>query len=594
MKGLVVISLPGSHDQERRLRVLAEWMGIATRAVTLGGRPQADELDRDLRDGWCAALSVETLAALRELLPSDVLGDFKLLVFSAGGSQRHRELLSWLTEGAVTELAAPAEAHVFHFPEGSRPYSRAFAGQSFELKRAGAVSSFVIAGGGRSDAQEVLLAGDRPVFVRVGCGTRELFLLAVAEVPDIGTQLSVGSGVEEHYDRLVPLLILLRHWFGDACWHGVKATAQLIIDDPLLDQNYGFLSFGALRGSMRAMSYATSIAFIPWNHWRTSPRKARRLFERDPNLTVCVHGCDHTNKEFDEVDLNILQAKADTALCRMERQRARTGVAFDPVMVFPQGRFSSAALAALRASGFLAAVNSTCFPTDAGAAPLTIADFLRPAITKFYGFPLFQRRYPRRLVDFAFDLFIGRPVLIVQHHEDFREGCGRLESFVAGLRKLEPRLTWGALSRQLSQCCMVRTPAERSMEVRFFTNQFRFGGAQESLRRLLFSKEEPDPSAITSVLVDGGSVPFSHDNGLLTFSYEVDAGQGVDVRVVDRARRSTPALSRSTLQHTVGVAARRALSEIRDNILAKHSRLLAAATGLATRMKATGKDEREE
>ena len=601
MKGLVVISSPGSHDQERRLLAFAEWMGIETRAVTIGGQSQVDQIARDLGDGQCVALSIETLAALRELLPPDLLEDFistrcgKLLVFSVGGSQGHGGLLSWLTYGAVTELTAPAEAQAFHFPEKSRSYSRVFAGQSFELKRATAVPSFETAGGGGSETHEVLLASDRPAFVRVGRGTRELFLLALAEMPDIRTQLSVGTGIEEHYDRLIPLLILLRHWFGEACWHGVGATAQLIIDDPLLDdENYGFLSFGALRQSMRATGYATSIAFIPWNHWRTSPRRATKHFEQDPNLSVCVHGCDHTNKEFDEVDPNVLQRKSDTALLRMARHKSRTGVPFDPVMVFPQGRFSSTALGALRTSGFLAAVNTTCFPTDAGAARLTIADFLRPAITRFHGFSLFQRRYPRRLVDFAFDLFIGRPVLIVQHQGDFREGCEPMERFVSELRSLEPGLRWGALSRQLSQSCMVRALSEHSMEVRFFTSQFRFKGAQATRTRLLFSKEEPDASIISRVLVDGRSVPFSHENGLLTFEHEADAGQALDVRIVDRPRPSKPALSRSSLQHTVGVAARRALSELRDNVLVKHPRLLAAATGLAARMKVTGKDEREE
>lgn len=597
MKGLVVISTSGSHDQERRLLALAEWMGIVTRIVTLGGQPQIDQLARDVGDRAYVALSVETLAELRERSP-EVIEDFisrrcsKLLVFCAGETPRCGELLVWLTNGVVTGLAEPGNSCLFHFPKESRPWSRVFAGQSFELKLAVAVASFEIARAGGSNTHEMLLADDRPVLVRIEHGTRELFLLAVAEMPDIGRQVSIGRGIEEHYDRLIPLLILLRHWFGAACWHGVEATAQLIIDDPLLDQNYGFLSFESLRGSMGATGYATSIAFIPWNHWRTSPRRATKLFERDPNLSICVHGCDHTNKEFDEVDQDVLQRKSDAALLRMVRHESRTGVPFDPVMVFPQGRFSSAAPGALRTGGFLAAVNTTCLPTNAGAPPLTIGDFIRPAITRFGGFPLFQRRYPGRLVDFAFDLFIGRPVLIVQHQEDFREGCERMERFVNELRGLEPQLRWGALSRQLSQSCMVRTLSEDSMEVRFFTSQFRFKGAQATRTRLLFSKEEPDASVISSVLVDGGSVPFSHRGGLLTFEHQADAGQELEVRVVDRPRSSMPAAARPTVKHTVGVAARRALSELRDNVLVKHPRLLAAATGLATRMKVTGKDER--
>ena len=134
----------------------------------------------------------------------------------------------------------------------------------------------------------------------------------MAQLPDIGERLSQSRGVEDYYDQLIPLLILLRHCFGEMCWHGPESTARLIIDDPLLNQTYGFLSYGALQSSMRSAGYGTSIAFIPWNYWRTSRTKERRsIFDKSPNLSVCVHGCDHTNKEFGEADLGSLQWKAE-------------------------------------------------------------------------------------------------------------------------------------------------------------------------------------------------------------------------------------------------------------------------------------------
>ena len=456
------------------------------------------------------------------------------------------------------------------------------------------VSTFDLRNPDSPDVEKILLADERPVFLRMERGSCELFLLALAQLPDINERLSQNRGVEEYYDQLIPLLIFFRHCFGEMCWHGPERTARLIIDDPLLKQTYGFLNYGALRNSMRSAGYGTSIAFIPWNYWRTSKKKAARIFHQDPNLSICVHGCDHTNKEFGEVDLGSLQWKADTALRRMERHKTRTGLAFDPIMVFPQGRFSTSAMLALRTNGYLAAVNTTSFPTNAGAEPLTIADFLRPAITKFHGFPLFQRRYPRRLIDFAFDVFLGRPVLLVQHHEDFRDGYQRLEEFVKGLHKLEPNLTWGGLSCQLMQSCMMRSLSEHSMEVRFFTRHFRFKNTQSARTGLVFSKEEPDASAISKVVVDGTSVPFSFKNGFLTFEHEADAGQVIDVRIVDRFRSSSPTRKRLGVTHTVGVPVRRALSEFRDNTLARFPRLLAAATELATRMKVTGISARKE
>ena len=99
-------------------------------------------------------------------------------------------------------------------------------------------------------------------------------------------------------------------------------------------------------------------------------------------------------------------------------------------------------------------MNTTCFPTNGGLDDLKVGDFLRPAVTRYNGFPIFQRRYPRRLFDFAFDLFLGKPALVVEHHDYFSNGCGKLEEFVAELYKLEPALSWPTLDL-LSWCGVV-------------------------------------------------------------------------------------------------------------------------------------------
>jgi hypothetical protein len=598
MKGLVLIAHPGSPPQEGRVLELADWMGVATRKIAIGERPTIDQLSTRIECGECIAVSTETLALLREHSPSRKMQDFienrraRLLVFSVGRSPQH-QLLAWLTDGAISGTS-PAEKQNFEAPDRGRRISSAFAGQSFRLKRPVPVSTFDLAEASSPAIEKILLADERPVFLRMERGSCELFLLALAELPDINRRLSPSRGVEEYFDQLIPLLIFLRHCFGEMCWHGSQSTARLIIDDPLLGQTYGFLDYGALRDSMRSAGYGTSIAFIPWNHWRTSKRQAAKIFGQDASPSICVHGCDHTNKEFEDVDVGLLQLKAGTSLRRMESHRSRTDLAFDPVMVFPQGKFSTSAMLALRSTGYLAAVNTTSFPTNAGSEPLTIADFLRPAITKFHGFPLFQRRYPRRLIDFAFDVFLGRPVLLVQHHQDFRNGYQHLEEFVSGLRKLEPRLTWGALACQLMQSCMLRSLSDGSMEIRFFTSQFRFRNRRTTATNFAFSKEEPDASAICGVTVNGTSVPFSFKNGFLMFEHKADAGQVLEIEIRDIPRLPLPAMKRLGVSHAVSVCARRALSEFRDNTLVKYPRLLATATGIARGLKVTGTSDRED
>src|SRR6185436_12097790 len=123
---------------------------------------------------------------------------------------------------------------------------------------------------------------------------------------------------------------------------------------------------------------------------------------------LCVHGCDHTDAEFATQDAASLHGKAKLALERMRKHQRFSGVRFDEVMVFPQGRFSVEAVKALKAAGYLASVNGDVVPAGAPEPDrMTLRDLLDVAVTRFADFPLFGRRYPRDLTDLALDLFLG-------------------------------------------------------------------------------------------------------------------------------------------------------------------------------------------
>src|SRR5262249_35725382 len=143
-------------------------------------------------------------------------------------------------------------------------------------------------------------------------------------------------------------------------------------------------------------------------------------------FSICVHGCDHTSSEFGETDPASLENKAATALVNMGRHNALTGLPFDRVMIFPQGLFSSYSPPVLKKCGYLAAVSTTPYPINYSAAPNTIAALFRLAFVHHSSFPVFTRHYPRQVFDFAVDLFWGKPVFVVEHHNYFREGASRL------------------------------------------------------------------------------------------------------------------------------------------------------------------------
>ncbi len=115
---------------------------------------------------------------------------------------------------------------------------------------------------------------------------------------------------------------------------------------------------------MKRHNFSTNIAFIPWN-WRRSAPAVVRLFQENPeHFSLSVHGCDHTRAEFGSPSRQRLYWKAQQALERMDRHEAITGISHDPVMVFPQGVFSEAAMSALKRTNLIASVNNDIISAD--------------------------------------------------------------------------------------------------------------------------------------------------------------------------------------------------------------------------------------
>src|SRR5262249_57327851 len=129
-----------------------------------------------------------------------------------------------------------------------------------------------------------------------------------------------------------------------------------------------------------------------------------------------------------------------TSLERMRALSARTGLRHDKVMVFPQGRFSRQAMEALRQSEFMAAVNTELLDHSTQRG-VRAAELLAPAIMSYAGFPLFLRRkMSEPLANFALDLLLGKPCLIVTHHSDFERSMEAFAAIVRSLNRLETRL----------------------------------------------------------------------------------------------------------------------------------------------------------
>src|SRR6266480_5816731 len=265
-------------------------------------------------------------------------------------------------------------------------------------------------------------------FLKLEYNKVPVFLSTFRNIIDIDAKLTTQNfDVREYCLSTVPLVLYIKWAFADTCWSAPETNACLMIDDPVLKSTHGFVNFQELLSLMKRHNFSTNIAFIPWNWRRSTPKVVRLLRENPQNYSVSVHGCDHTRAEFGGLDRQRLYWKAQQALERMNRHESITGIRHDRVMVFPQGIFSEAAMSALKHTDLIAAVNNDVVCAGPHRCAITISDVWDIAVMRYSNFPIFTRRYPWEGVEnFAFDALLGKPVLILIHHDYCSDHCRRL------------------------------------------------------------------------------------------------------------------------------------------------------------------------
>jgi hypothetical protein len=425
----------------------------------------------------------------------------------------------------------------------------------------------------------IISAGGLPVFIRYQHGDILTFFTTSSQMVDIN-QPTNGSfyDVKEHFCSIVPLVMFLRFMFPDVVWRPQEHGACLIIDDPLLKPQYGFCDFAKLGDLMRRYRFTTNIAFIPWNWRRTSPTSAH-FFKKQPGLfSLSVHGCDHIGGEFGAVSLKVLNNNARLAQARMRNHEGRTGMEYDPVMVFPQGVFCSKCPDILKRNGFLAAVNTETAPVDSSNAQTQIKDVWDLAIMRYDGFPIFTRRYTSHGVEnFAFDLLLGKPCLIVAHHDAFKDGGTELINFIKKLSALDCSLRWRQLGEVVRRACRWRTTGVGAEEVEMYGTELRIDNPSDESVYVKIRKRESHASLVSEILCDEKPVLWTSDVHHIIFADRILPRSEKHFKIIYRSQTENGIINRS-LRYEISVMVRRVLSELRDDYLSK-SRFLSAAAG---------------
>lgn len=548
-------------------------MGISTDFVAVETGPC---LVKMLKEPWpvgsgavldlASLRHVLNLAQLEELRDSLRTSPLKLLLLTTEANTFTSLILSMLTGGLIHGVSLAGKPDRVSFLQNSEERSSELAGHSYARHPDEAIG---LALNRASDKYSIVELGCSTTFVCIPLGKAHLFVWSTFKIINPLQPLSVELEFEETTDEYIPAIIFLRSAFGDRCWHNPHAAAAIVIDDPLLKRRYGLIDFPALLASAREHGYRITIAFIPWNSWRSSAKRVRVFREYHDFFSICVHGCDHTDNEYGSVDYDLLLAKNMIAVERMERHRQRTGLPYESIMVCPQEKYSMQAMKAFADAGqFLGLLNTSCLPRNPISPQVCAADLLVPAQDSLYGFPVFKRHYWHNMSPFAMDRFLGKPAILVEHHDFFRDGCAGIEHFAEQLSRLKPAVQWKPVSEIVVTTHSQRRVAEAERAIRFFATKLRFTHSGEAVT-YHFSKRLPDSIAVRAVLVDGMPVPFSREADTVTFDLRRNSSQTFNVQIESPGAIAPSKAYHFGLKYQARVAVRRVLSEFRDNVISK-------------------------
>ena len=577
---VIIISRRATDVGARNLLKLVRFIGLSAKAVFIEKLIDGGTNLLALGRAKCVVADAAAMGDLMNSFGEDKWDEFfretRFLVFGfCGEPEAEGALVQRITKGRLCGVKT-SRSGTFEVSEKARDFCRQFSGLTFGNDYKGDQTVFAI----REDDDEVerLISIDGKGFVvRVSDESRDITFWGSRGCSDLDAQVPRGTGVLDLFGELIPAMMYFHFVFGDRCWHAKRRVACLILDDPSLRKRYGFVKYGALLESMCRKRFATSIAFIPWNYRRSNAAVAEVFRDNSEYLSINVHGCDHNEGEFGIVDEAALRHKVETAIARMKHHKEETGVAFDPVMVFPQGVFSSVALKILDKYPFLAAVNTTPFPVDRGKRGFTLRCLLGVTVSGLEGIPLFTRRYPGDIAGFALDLFLGKPAIGVEHHLFFKSGYGDLEKWVDMVNSLDGNIEWRRLGDVVRQSSLQRRTQE-AWEIRIFTNEAEILNIDPRPRTFRVRKTKGNLKEIREIIVNGKRADFSDMNGEISFSASLPAGACFEVKIVEKKRAQEHAYRyKAGYRERTKVAARRYLCDFRDNYLARSDFLLRLA-----------------
>jgi hypothetical protein len=569
---------------ERNLVTLLDFFGIPWKSSRPGELSEGIDHFHDDAGGYCVlstapslAESLQSITAQNANLPPWLRNAGSVYVFGFKDTPRCLELLRYLTGATEVSIqnSGVSEGRVSvtrDFPD----LCGAMAGLQMPVKLTEMDSCLGFPA--RSDSWlSIISATCGEIFVSAIRNGVSFFLSPGSEIIDISAPATKFFDVKDNFSRAVPVVMYLKWAFSHLCGNRAETRGCLIVDDPPLKSRYGFLQFQKALELMDAHNFTMSIAFIPWNWRRTDPKTVRMFQQRADRLSLCVHGCDHTAGEFAARSTARLNRKIKTATQRMQEMSQVTSLQHDQIMVFPQGAFSPEAGRALKLNGFVAAVNTEVAPSAGAPNDTLVSDLWNIANMTYGSFPIFTRRYLTHGVEnFAFDALLGKPCLMVAHHEVFKSGACELMEFIGKLNSLHWNLKWCSLGNVISRSFRFCKTSTGVQNVLMFGERLILENLSTEAGAFAVAKLEKDPDSVKAVLINGKPADHRCQENQLQFELTVSAGGMAEIRISYLDNLDLEPLN-DGLGYRLKIGVRRYLSELRDNYVSQNDFLFATA-----------------
>jgi len=249
----------------------------------------------------------------------------------------------------------------------------------------------------------------------------------------------------------------------------------------------------------------------------------------------------------------------------MSCHEAKTGIPYDRIMVFPQGVFSGTSMAVLKHAHFTAAVNTEVLSSDLPRPSITVSDVWDVGVMKYANFAIFTRRYPSQGVEnFAFDILLGKPCIVVVHHDYCQDNCALLVQIIERLNALNCQLSWRSLGEVVRRSCRQRELSPGMVEMVMYGSKLQLENRSERQTRYFVTKRESDASAVKEIRAGSQEIPWNFSDGSIHFEIDLASGHSTMVGITFHDYPAEVRY-REKIGYKLKVVLRRYLSEVRDN-----------------------------